>query len=74
MAIPDKYLEHVYMTTEGNSNWFEISLWDKISLRCEVTSLSAFAWLRVEWNSLWCKFHIGQIDQSEISNRSELSM
>ena len=35
-------LDHVYMRPEVNSNWFEISLWDKISLRCEVTSLSAF--------------------------------
>ena len=44
-------------------NRFEISLQDKISLLCEVTSLSAFTWLRVEWNSLRCKFHFGQIDQ-----------
>ena len=57
-----------------NSNWFEISLRDKISLRCEITSLSAFTWLRVEWNSLRCKFHFGQIDRSKISNRSEFSM
>ena len=31
-------------------------VWDftsgKISLRCEVTSLSTFTWLRAEWNSL----------------------
>ena len=66
--------EHVYMRPEVNSNRFEISLRDKISLRCEVTSLAAFTWLRVEWNSLRCKFHFVQIDQSEISNRSEFSM
>ena len=36
------FLEHIYMGHEVNSNWFEISLWGKISLRCEVTSLSAF--------------------------------
>ena len=34
--------EHVYMRPEVNSNRFEISLRGKISLRCEVTSLSAF--------------------------------
>ena len=34
--------EHVYMGPEVNSNRFEISFRDKISLRCEVTSLSAF--------------------------------
>ena len=47
--------------------------WDKISLWCEVTSLAAFTWLQVVWNSLRCKFHFGQIDRSEISNRSEFS-
>ena len=67
-----KELEHVSMRPE--SNRFEISLPDKISLRCEITSLSAFTWLRVEWNSLWCKLHFGQIDRNEISNRSEFSM
>ena len=39
-------LEHVYMKPEVKSNWFEISLWGKVSLRCEVTSLSAVAWLK----------------------------
>ena len=39
-----------------------------------VTSLSAFIWFRLEWNPLRCKFHFSQIDQSEISNRSEFSM
>ena len=34
-------LEHVYMRPEVNSNQFEISLQGKISLPCEVTSLSA---------------------------------
>ena len=48
--------------------------WDKISFRCEVTSLSPFTWLRAEWNSLRCKLHFGQIDWSEILNRSEFSM
>ena len=40
--IPDLALEHVYMRPEVNTNQFEISLQGKISLRCEVTSLSAF--------------------------------
>ena len=35
-------LEHVYMRPEVNSGRFEISLWDKISLRCKVTALFAF--------------------------------
>ena len=35
-------LEHVYMKPKVNSNRFEISLQGKISLRREVTSLSAF--------------------------------
>ena len=35
-------LEHIYMRPEVNSNRFEISLRGKISLRCQVTSLSAF--------------------------------
>ena len=62
------------MKPEVNSNRFEISLRDKIPLRCEVMSLPAFTWLRAELNSLWCKFHFGQIDRSEISNRSEFLM
>ena len=37
-----KGLEHVYMRPEVNSNRFEISRRGNISLRCEVTSLSAF--------------------------------
>ena len=37
-----QHLEHIHMRPEVNSNRFEISLRDKISLRCEVTSLSAF--------------------------------
>ena len=61
-------LEHVYMRPEVNSNQFDISL------RCEVTSLSAFIWLRAQWNSLRCKFHFGHFDRSEILNRSEFSM
>ena len=36
-------LEHIYMRPNVNSNRFEISLWGKISLRCQVASLSAFA-------------------------------
>ena len=40
------------MRPEVNSNRFEISLRDKISLRSEVTSLSAFTWLREQLNSL----------------------
>ena len=67
-------LEHVYMRLEVNSNRFEISFRDKISLWCEVTSLPAFIWLQAEWNSLRCKFDFGQFDRSEISNRSEFSM
>ena len=46
------HLEHVYMRPEVNSNRSEISLRDKTSLQCEVTSLSAFTWLRLKWNSL----------------------
>ena len=68
------FLEHVYMRTAENSNRFDISLQDKVSRRCKVTSLSAFTRLRAAWNSLRCKFHFSQIDQSEISNRSEFSM
>ena len=37
-----EHLEHVYMRPEVNSNRFEISLQGKISLWCEVTSLSVF--------------------------------
>ena len=49
-----KYLlQHVYMRPKVNSNWFEISLRDKILLRCQVTLLSTFTWLRAEWNLLW---------------------
>ena len=47
-VITRRELEHVYMRTGVNSNRFEISLRDKISLRCEVTSLSAFTWLWAE--------------------------
>ena len=55
-ALPDSFpnlinslfLEHVYIRPEVNSNPFEISLRGKISLRYEVTSLSAFTWL---WGS-----------------------
>ena len=72
--ISNNKLEHVYMRHEVNSNQFEISLWVKTSLRCKVTSLSAFTWLPAKWNSLRCKFHFGQFDRSEISNRSEFSM
>ena len=43
-----------------NSSRFEISLWCKISLRCEITSLSAFTYFRASWNSLQCKFYFGQ--------------
>ena len=68
------HLENIYMRPEVNSNRFEISLQGKISLCCEVTSLSVLAWLRAWWNSLRCKLHFGQIDRSEISNRSEFSM
>ena len=42
LTTPPEVLEHVYMGPEVNSNWLEISLRDKISLRYEVTSLSAF--------------------------------
>ena len=34
--------EHIYIRLEVNSNQFEISFWGKISLRYEVTLLSAF--------------------------------
>ena len=49
-------LEHVYMRPEVNSNRFDISLRGKVSLRCKVTSLSAFIWLWAEWKSLRYKF------------------
>ena len=66
--------EHGYMRPEVNSNQFEILLQDKISLLCEVTSLSAFTWLQAEWNSIQYKFHFDQIDRSKISNSSEFSI
>ena len=50
---------------------FGILLQGKVSFRCKVTLLSAFTWLRAKWNSLWCIFHYGQFDGSEISNCSE---
>ena len=28
----------------------------------------ALTWPQAKWNSLWCKFHFGQFDRSEISN------
>ena len=59
---------------EVNTNRFEISLRDQISLRCEVTSLSRFTWLRAEWNSFRCKFQFGQIDWIPVSNCSHFSM
>ena len=49
--------EHVYTRLEVNSNQFGISIWDRVSLRCDVTSLSAFTWIQAEWNLHWCKFH-----------------
>ena len=61
------YLEHIYMRLEVNSIWLR----GKISLRCKVTSLSVFTWVQTKWNSIWCKFHLGQFDWTEISNRSE---
>ena len=44
--------EQIYMTSEVNSNRFEVSLRGKTSLRCKVTSLSAFTWPQAKWNSL----------------------
>ena len=62
------------MRPEVNSNRFEISLRGKVSIWCKVTSLSAFRWFQVKWNSLRCRFHFGQWNQSEISNCSHFSM
>ena len=59
------------MRLEVNWNRFEISLWGKISLWWNLTSLSAFTGVQAKWNSLRYKFHFGQFDQSRISNRSE---
>ena len=42
LKLENPQYEHVYMTPEVNSNRFEMSLRGKISLSCEVTSLSAF--------------------------------
>ena len=67
MSFP---LEHVYIETRSKLKPVWVSLRDKISSLCEVTSLSAFTWLRAEWNSLRCKFHFGQFDRSQMSNRS----
>ena len=53
---------------------FEISRHGKISLRCKVTLLLAFTRVQAKWKSLRCKFHFGQFDRSEISNRSEFFM
>ena len=61
-------LEHVYMRPK------ETLLWEKISLRCKVTSLLAFTWVQLKWNSLLCDFHFGQFERSEISNHSEFSI
>ena len=60
------------MRPKVNSNHFEISL--RVSLRCKVTSLSAFRWLQAKSNSLRCKFHFGQIDWSETTDRSDFSI
>ena len=68
------HLENIYMRPEVNSNRFEISLQSKISLCCDVTSLSALALLRAWWNSFRCKLHFGQIYRNEILKRSEFSM
>ena len=67
-ASNDKCLEHVYMRPEVNPNRFEISL------RRQLTPLSACTWLRTKWNLHRCKFHFVQFYQSKISNCREFSM
>ena len=57
------------MRPEVNSNRFEISLQDKISLRCEVTSLSALTWL---WGELKLRPHLHETLVN--SNRFEISL
>ena len=46
-------IECVYMRPEVNTNQFVILLQGKNSLRRKVTSLLAFTWVQVKWNSLW---------------------
>ena len=65
-----RIIERAYMRPEVNSNRPEILFRGKISLWCEVTSLSALTWLRAQWTSPQCKFNFGRIDRSEISNRN----
>ena len=67
-------LEYVHMRSEMNSNWYEISFWLKISIRCSVSSLFVFTWIEVKWNSKQYGFHIVHFDQNEISNRHEIFM
>ena len=57
------------MRPEVNSNRFEISLQDKISLRCEVTSLSALTWL---WGELKLRPRLHETLVN--SNRFEISL
>ena len=55
-------------TFTWDPKWTQTGVRGKISLRCELTSLSASTWLQAWWNSFRCKFHLGQFDRSEISN------
>ena len=47
-----------HLSWEVNSNRLEIPIRGKISLRCKVTSLSAFTWVKAKWNSFRCKFQV----------------
>ena len=62
------FLKPVCIRSKVKANRFEISPRGKMSLRCKVT------WLQAKWKSLRCKFYFGQVDRSEISNRSKISM
>ena len=57
------------MRGEMNSNRYDISFRLKISLRCSVSSLFVFTWIKLKWNSKRYGFHIGYFDRNKISFR-----
>ena len=62
--------EHVYTRLKVNSNQFGISIWDRVSLRCDLTALSAFTWIQAEWN-LRFTLSLGRAVQSAMSTRCQ---
>ena len=69
-----RLLEFTWRPEEVNSNWFEISLWDKVSLWCGRGNLIISVYMCDDRSIIWFLYRVGHISYFNIAATQSLAV